>query len=154
LPWNFAKSCQPPFSPSVALLVDPEALTTRLERLACWTCRDASEDELGSTRMGRAIAASAEAPGITHRGFLQNAGLTRGARPGAFVTGDLCPSPKPLDRGFFARLAATGGHTPVALAVSGLWLTPHPKDFRWLAGQRAAGALDIVWVDATPGTTF
>jgi hypothetical protein len=132
---------------SVALLADPEALTTRLERLACWTCRDASEDELGSTRMGRAIAASAEAPGITHRGFLQNAGLTRGARPGAFVTGDLCPSPKPLDRGFFARLAATGGHTPVALAVSGLWLTPHPKDFRWLAGQRAAGALDIVWVD-------
>jgi hypothetical protein len=134
---------------SVALLADPEALTTRLERLACWTCRDASEDELASTRMGRAIAASAEAPGIAHRGFLQNAGLTRGAKPGAFVTGDLCPSPKPLDRAFFTRLAATGPHTPVALAVSGLWLTYHPKDFRWLAGQRDAGALDIVWVDHT-----
>jgi hypothetical protein len=134
---------------SVALLADAEALTTRLERLACWTCRDASEDELASTRMGRAIAASAEAPGIAHRGFLQNAGLTRGAKPGAFVTGDLCPSPKPLDRAFFTRLAATGPHTPVALAVSGLWLTYHPKEFRWLADQRDAGALDIVWVDHT-----
>ncbi len=134
---------------SVALMADPEALTTRLERLACWTCRDAGEDELAPTRMGRAIAASAEAPGVTHRGFLENAGLTRGAKPGAFVTGDLCPSPKPLDRGFFTRLAATGPHTPVALAVSGLWLAYHPKDFRWLADQRDAGALDIVWVDHT-----
>jgi len=134
---------------SFALLADPEALTTRLERLACWTCRDASEDELASTRMGRAIAASAEAPGITHRGFLENAGLTRGAKPGAFVTGDLCPSPKPLDRAFFARLAATGPHTPVALAVSGLWLTHHSKDFRWLVDQRDAGEFDIVWVDHT-----
>ena len=99
--------------------------------------------------MGRAIAASAEAPGIAHRGFLQNAGLTRGAEPGAFLTGDLCPSRKPLDRSFFTRLAATGPHTPVALAVSGLWLTRHEKDFRWLADQRDAGALDIVWVDHT-----
>ena len=54
---------------SVALLADPEALTTRLERLACWTCRDASEDDLASTRMGRAIAASAEAPGLPIAAF-------------------------------------------------------------------------------------
>ena len=134
---------------SVALLADPEALTTRLERAACWTCRDAGDEELASTRMGRAISASAEAPGIEHRGFLQNAGLTRGVRPGAFVTGDLCPSKRPLDRAFFARLASTGPHTPVALAISGLWLTHHEKDFRWLVDQRDAGALDIVWVDHT-----
>jgi hypothetical protein len=136
-------------SESVTLLADPEALTTRLERLACWTCRDAGDEELASTRMGRAIAASAEAPGITHRGFLQNAGLTRGAKPGAFVTGDLCPSKRPLDRAFFARLATSGPHTPVALAVSGLWLTHHENDFQWLIDQRDAGALDIVWVDHT-----
>lgn len=134
---------------SVTLLADPEALTTRLERLACWTCRDAGDEELVSTRMGRAIAASAEAPGITHRGFLQNAGLTRGATSGAFLTGDLCPSKRPLDRAFFARLAASGPHTPVALAVSGLWLTHHENDFHWLIAQRDAGALDIVWVDHT-----
>jgi hypothetical protein len=134
---------------SVALLADPEALTTRLERAACWTCREASESELALTRMGRAVSASAEAPGVTRRGFLENAGLIRGAKPGAFVTGDLCPSPKPLDRAFFVRLAATGRHAPVALAVSGLWLASHPKDFRWLVDQRDAGAFDIVWVDHT-----
>ena len=133
----------------VALIADPEGLTTRLERAACWTCRDESEDELASTRMGRAIAASSEAPGIEHRGFLENAGLIRGARPGAFVTGDLCPSTRPLDRGFFKRLEATGPHAPVALAVSGLWLIRHAADFRWLTEQRDAGALDIVWIDHT-----
>jgi hypothetical protein len=40
----------------VDLLADPEALTTRLERAACWTCRDMSEGELSATRMGRAIS--------------------------------------------------------------------------------------------------
>ena len=39
----------------IALLADPEALTTRLERATCWTCHDESEDELAATRMGRAI---------------------------------------------------------------------------------------------------
>jgi hypothetical protein len=133
----------------VALLADPEAMTTRLERSACWTCRDAGEDELAATRMGRAIAASAEAPGIAHRGFLENAGLTRGSRAGAFVTGDLCPSRRPLDRAFFTGLTATRPHAPVALAISGLWLTHHAADFRWLTEKRDSGALDIVWVNHT-----
>jgi hypothetical protein len=79
----------------VALIADPEALTTRLERAACWTCREASEDELNSTRMGRAIRESAEAPGLVHRGFLQNAGLTHGEGRGDFVTGDLCQASGP-----------------------------------------------------------
>src|ERR1700729_2997112 len=55
----------------IALLADPEAMTTRLERAACLTCRDESEDELAATRMGRAIRESAEAPGLVPRGFLQ-----------------------------------------------------------------------------------
>jgi hypothetical protein len=133
----------------LALLADPEALTTRLERAACWSCRDASEDELASTRMGRAISESAEAPGLTHRGFLQNAGLTHGAGPGDFVTGDLCPSKRPLDRAFFKRLETASDRAPVALGISGLWLIHHFDDFRWLVAQRNAGALDIVWIDHT-----
>jgi hypothetical protein len=71
----------------IALLADPEALTTRLERAACWTCHDESEDALAATRMGRAIRESAEAPGLVHRGFLQNAGLTHGGGQGDGVTG-------------------------------------------------------------------
>jgi hypothetical protein len=133
----------------VALLADPEALTTRLERAACWTCREESEDELSSTRMGRAIRESAEAPGLVHRGFLENAGLTHGGGQGDFVTGDLCPSWKPLDRAFFTRLEAASPHAPVALSISGLWLIHHFDDFRWLVGERNAGALDILWTDHT-----
>jgi hypothetical protein len=133
----------------VALIADPEALTTRLERAACWTCREASEDELNSTRMGRAIRESAEAPGLVHRGFLQNAGLTHGKGRGDFVTGDLCPSKRPLDRAFFTRLEAASQHAPVALSISGLWLIHHFDDFRWLVDQRNSGALDVLWVDHT-----
>ena len=134
---------------TVDLLADPEALTTRLERAACWTCHDESEGELDLTRMGRAIRESAEAPGLIHRGFLQNAGLTHGAGSGEFVTGDLCPSRRPLDRTFFTRLEAASPHAPVALSISGLWLIHHFDDFRWLIDERNSGALDILWVDHT-----
>jgi hypothetical protein len=133
----------------VELLADPEALTTRLERAACWTCSEMSADALKSTRMGRAISESAETPGLIHRGFLQNAGLIHGAAPGDFLTGDLCPSRQPLDRVFFTRLEAASPHAPVALSISGLWLIHHFADFRWLVDQRNSGALDILWVDHT-----
>jgi hypothetical protein len=131
------------------LLADPQALTTRLERAACWTCSDMSEDELSATRMGRAIRESAEAPGLIHRGFLQNAGLIHGSGPGDFITGDLCPSPWPLDRVFFTELEKASPRAPVALSISGLWLIHHFGDFRWLVDQRNLGALDILWVDHT-----
>ncbi len=133
----------------LALLADPQALTTRLERQVCWTCREASEGELAPTRMGRAIRESAEAPGLIHRGFLQDAGLTHGAGPGDFVTGDLCPSHKPLARAFFTGLEAASPHAPVALSISGLWLIHHFDDFRWLVEQRNSRALDILWVNHT-----
>jgi hypothetical protein len=133
----------------VDLLADPEALTTRLERAACWTCREMSEGELGATRMGRAIKESASAPGLIHRGFLQNAGLIHGEAPGDFLTGDLCPSKRPLDRAFFTGLEAANRHAPVALSISGLWLIHHFADFHWLVDQRDSGALDILWVDHT-----
>ena len=131
------------------LLADPDKLTTRIERAACWTCADADEAALASTRMMRAIEESAAAPGLVRRGFLRNAGLVHGDAPGAFVTGDLCPSLKPLERGFLEDLAKQGPHTPVALSISGLWLTHHFADYRWLLDEQASGALDIECVNHT-----
>ena len=131
------------------LLADPDKLTTRIERAACWTCADVGEASVASTRMMRAIETSAQAPGLIHRGFLRNAGLIHGDASGAFVTGDLCPSLKPLERDFFEKLAAQGPHTPVALSISGLWLTHHFADYRWLLDQQASGALDVTWVNHT-----
>ena len=131
----------------ILLLADPQALTTRLEKADCWACVEASENDLAATPMMKEIAASAQAPGVAHRGFLENAGLVHGAASGAFITGDLCPSFRPLDRSFFATLEGTGAHAPVALSIAGLWLERHFADFRWLIDQRDAGKLDIVWVN-------
>jgi hypothetical protein len=129
------------------LLADPDRLSTRIERAACWTCEPASEDSLASSRYLRTVDKAAEMPGIAHRTFLQNAGLTHGAAPGAFVTGDLCPTVRPLDRRFFEELMKTGQSAPVALSISGLWLLHHAADFHWLMDKQAAGALDIVWTN-------
>ena len=131
----------------VLLIADPRALTTRLERAACWTCRDASDAELSGTRMMRAVEQSSEAPGLAHRGFLENAGLTHGASPGAYVTGDLCPSSRPLDRSFFETLAGKSRRAPVALSISGLWLLRHFVDYVWLLEQQADAAIEITWVN-------
>jgi hypothetical protein len=129
------------------LLADPQNLSTRLARAACWSCKAVDEADLADTRLMRAVEASAEAPGLTRRGFLQNAGLTHGASSGAYFTGDLCPSTKPLDRAFLRTLAEPGSHTPVALSISGLWLTHHFADFRWLLDLQAEGDLDITWTN-------
>jgi hypothetical protein len=129
------------------LLADPDKLSTRIERAACWTCQATSEESLASTRYLRTVAKAAEMPGIAHRTFLQNAGLTHGAAPGAFVTGDLCPTRKPLDRRFFEKLMSTGQGAPVALSISGLWLLHHAADFHWLMDKQADGALDILWTN-------
>jgi hypothetical protein len=129
------------------LLADPDRLSTRIERAACWACQPASEDSLASTRYLRTVAKAAETPGVAHRTFLQDAGLTHGAAPGAFVTGDLCPTRQPLDRRFFEKLMTTGQSAPVALSISGLWLLHHADDFHWLMDKQAAGALDIVWTN-------
>jgi hypothetical protein len=131
------------------LLVDPNALTTRLESAACWTCEPTDEDSLKATRFMSAVERSAETPGIAHRTFLINAGLTHSAAPGDFITGDLCPSNRPLDRRFFEKLETNGRATPVALSISGLWLKDHAGDFQWLRAQAASGALDILWTNHT-----
>ncbi len=129
------------------LLADPQALTTRLERAACWTCADVEESALADTRMMKAISRAAEAPGLVHRTFLDNAGLIHGSGPGGYFTGDLCPSRKPMDRAFLDRLE--GRATPIALAISGLWLKHHFQDYRWLLDAEAAGRLAITWINHT-----
>ncbi len=127
------------------LLADPKMLTTRLERAACWTCEDVEDSALDSTRLMRSIVRASEAPGLTRRGFLANAGLTRGERGGGYFTGDLCPSSKPMDRDFLATLEGTS--TPIALSISGLWLKKHFQDYRWLIDAEAAGKLAITWIN-------
>ncbi len=133
------------------LLADPERLTTKIESAACWTCRDAREGDAGAslagTRYLRAVEKASAMPGVAHRTFLQDAGLTHGAANGAFLTGDLCPSHKPLDRRFFEELASKERGAPVALSISGLWLVHHADDFHWLMQRQAEGALDIVWTN-------
>ena len=129
------------------LLVDPASLATQVAPAAGWACEDMSEAALAATRYGRAVARAAAPPELTQRGFLSNAGLKHGAGGGAYFTGDLCPSRKPLDREFIASLK--GERTPVALSISGLWLKHHFEDYRWLMQEAARGALAITWVNHT-----
>ena len=131
----------------VVLLADPQSLTTRLERASCWTCKDAADQELSGTRLMHAVEASAVAPGLVHRGFLENAGLTHGGSPGAYLTGDLCPSSRPLDRDFLEQLASKEEKPPIALSISGLWLLHHFADYQWLLRRQAEGAFEITWTD-------
>ncbi len=127
------------------LTVDPESLSTSLQRAQCWRCAATSDDAEAKTRLLQALRTpgkTAETPPP-----LENAGLLHGKGEGTFVTGDLCPSIRPLDRGFLQALAATGPKTPVALAVSGVWIETHEPDLDWLKKQAESGALDIAWVN-------
>ena len=131
------------------LLANPQSLQTEIEKAACWTCQATDDQALQATRLVRSASLAASMPGIEHRTFLQNAGLQRGAGQGDFVTGDLCPSRRPLDRRFFAMLSPENKPTPIGLSISGLWLKHHKDDFQWLQDQVRAGVLDIVWINHT-----
>ena len=76
-------------------------------RAACWTCQEPARGVAGR-RYLRDVEKAASMPGVEHRTFLQDAGFTHGAASGAFVTGDLCPSRKPLDRRFFEKMMSGG----------------------------------------------
>lgn len=128
------------------LAVDAHTLTTSLEREACWRCAETSDEAEADTRFLRALR-EPQGGGATPKA-LENAGLAHSPSDiGAFVTGDLCPSQRPLDRGFLRRLAKEGPGTPVALAVSGLWMKRHVADLAWLKGRDAGGAFKIAWVN-------
>jgi hypothetical protein len=126
------------------LTVDPQTLKTSLERAACWRCVGTNEAEQSETRFMQAVRPQQDpdrAPALV------NAGLIHGKGAGSFVTGDLCPSHKPLDRAFIEELAAQGPGTPLALAVSGAWIARHEEDFAWLQEKAHSGALAITWAD-------
>jgi hypothetical protein len=135
---------------SLLLMVDPATLVTRVEHERCWTCVDTDDAAQEATRFLRAVHLPAR-PGLDGAAppsaVLTNAGLSHGRGDGSFITGDLCPSRKPLDRGFLETLARIGSRTPVALSITGLWLTRHGADFQWLREQSRSGALEITWVN-------
>ncbi len=116
------------------LTVDPTTLATRLERDQDWSCTDTDDDQQKDTRYLRAVRASIAPPvsAVQPSGVIAYGGLTRGATPGSFITGDLCPSRRPLDRAFLNQIQAVQSPLPVALSVSGLWLTHHRAEFQWL----------------------
>ncbi|MGJ0506354.1 MAG: polysaccharide deacetylase family protein [Methylocystis sp.] len=126
------------------LTVDPQTLETTLARAACWRCEAASDDEQAGTRFLQAVRPP---PDASRPAALVNAGLIHGRGAGSFVTGDLCPSQKPLDRDFIEEVAAQGPGAPLTLAVSGAWIARHPVDFAWLQEKRRSGALAITWAD-------
>jgi hypothetical protein len=128
------------------LTVDPQTLATRLECAANWQCDD--KPQVTGTRFIDAVNRFAQQPGKVKAGWLENAGMTRGHEDrGVFVTGDLCPSRKPLDRDFLAKLEKSDPDAPVALSVSGLWMKQHPDDFAWLRQEKAAHRLAITFVN-------
>jgi hypothetical protein len=130
----------------LALMVDPSSLRTQLEHEHCWACTDTDDAAREGTRFLRAVHTE-DRPAAVAAPVQTNLGLSHGKRDGSFISGDLCPSRKPLDRSFLELLAKTEPRIPVALAISGLWITRHATDFRWLQEQARNGALDITWVN-------
>jgi hypothetical protein len=132
------------------LTVDPATLETSLEHDRDWSCADTDDERQKDTRFVRAVRAAcapqSDGP-VKHSAFIANGGLTHGSPAGSFVTGDLCPSHKPLARHFLERLETPGTPVPLALSMSGGWLARHQADFQWLRDQEHAGALRITWVD-------
>ena len=128
----------------VLLTIDPATLATALEAERDWSCTDTDDERQKDTRYIRAVHSS----GVAHpSAVIVNGGLVHGATTGSFVTGDLCPSHRPLDRAFLETLQPRETPVPVALAISGTWLIRHEADFAWLREREQAGALSITWVD-------
>jgi hypothetical protein len=135
-------------SDDLLLTVDPQSLETHLERKDCWKCDDTTQPQQAGTRFIDAVNRFSQQTSKATAGWLANAGMTHGHDDhGVFVTGDLCPSRKPLDRSFLEKLEQPGGATPVALSVSGLWIKQHYDDFVWLRQKKAEGRLAITFVN-------
>jgi len=132
------------------LTVDPTTLATRLAPAQDLSCTDTDDERQKDTRYLKAVRASIIRPAtaaLPASGLIAYGGLLRGSAAGSFVTGDLCPSRRPLDRAFLEKLQAIQSPVPIALSISGLWLTAHRADFAWLHEEERTGALQITWVD-------
>lgn len=130
---------------ALLLTVDPSTLSTSLERARCWRCADTTDAAQASTRFSQALQQPPSDPSTPK--VLENIGLLHGKGAGAFVTGDLCPSRRPLDRGFLEALSKQGAATPIALSVSGLWMARHADDLQWLKQKDSSHELSITWVN-------
>ncbi len=126
------------------LTVDPQSLETSLDRAACLTCAETTDAAQTTTRFIHALEA---APDPTRPPALVNAGLIHGAAGGVYVTGDLCPTAKPLDRAFIEEIAAHAPGAPLTLAISGSWLAHHAADFTWLQEKINSGAIAVTWAN-------
>jgi hypothetical protein len=127
------------------LLVDPESLKTQAARAACWRCAETSDAQEAETRFLRAVEGPGAEPETPKA--LVNMGLVHGEGGGSFLTGDLCPSTRPLDRGFLDLVAKEGAGTPIALSISGGWMLHHQADLDWLRKKIDSGALAVSWVN-------
>ncbi len=130
---------------ALLLLVDPQTLATRITRAACWRCAETSDAQEAETRFLRAVEGPGKEPDTPKA--LVNMGLVHGAGEGSFLTGDLCPSSRPLDRSFLERVAKEGAGTPIALSISGGWMLHHAEDLDWLRKKVESGALAVSWVN-------
>ena len=126
------------------LTVDPQSLETRLERASCLSCAETTDAAQESTRLIRTVGA---APEPSRPPALVNAGLIHGTAGGVYVTGDLCPTAKPLDRSFIEEIARHAPGAPVTLAISGSWLAHHSADFAWLQEKSRSGAVAVTWAN-------
>ncbi|ARN83423.1 polysaccharide deacetylase family protein [Methylocystis bryophila] len=127
------------------LLVHPHTLQTRVARAACWRCAETSDAQESETRFMRAVEGSGKEPDTPKA--LVNMGLIHGDGGGSFLTGDLCPSSRPLDRSFLELVAKQGAGTPIALSISGGWMLKHAEDLDWLRNEIESGALAVSWVN-------
>ena len=127
------------------LLVDPQTLQTQAARAACWRCGETSDAREAETRFLRAAQGAGNEPDTPKA--LVNLGLVHGEGGGSFLTGDLCPSGRPLDRGFLELVAKQGPGTPIALSISGSWILHHAADLDWLRKKIDSGALAVSWVN-------
>ena len=130
---------------TLLLLVDPHTLKTQVGRAACWRCAETSDAQEAETRFLRAVQGAGKEPDTPKA--LANMGLTHGQGGGSFLTGDLCPSARPLDRGFLELVAKEGAGAPLALSISGGWILHHQADLDWLRQKIESGAFSVSWVN-------
>ena len=129
------------------LVLDPQRFTLiEMAAAKVLTAPAAGEEAWRATPFSRALLRQTAPPYP-----LQNDGLRQSEHDvhGFFLTGDLCPSKKPLDRRLIEATAALPqtSPVPVALMVSGLWILRHEADFAWLRDRASAGRLSITWVN-------
>jgi hypothetical protein len=136
------------------LLVQPESLETQILKASCLACQERHDETSPETHppTRSRYQSSLErytAPPANGKRALENEGLSQAdsSVTGSFLTGDLCPSHKPLDRAFFEKLQHLDPEAHLGLAVSGYWIVSHRDEFNWLKERISRGLLKVTWVN-------